>query len=81
MLKFNKSKFDENWKSYGTLKKLHKGKKIKFYGPNLRDPNERVMIMVSGEFQFYNPSLIFCSFPLSAVIRKKITEGVSRNVV
>lgn len=81
MLKFNKAKLDENWISYGIFKKLYGGKKIKFYEPNLKEKNERVMIMISGEFQFNNPSIIFCSYPLSAIIRKKLNTGISKKEV
>jgi len=75
MITYNRVKYDESWNNYGTLRTLFRGKNIKFYSPNLKDENERVMIMISGEFGFSNPSIIFCSYPLSYRIRNDLKKG------
>ncbi len=81
MLKYNRVKYDESWNNYGTLRKLFHGKSIKFYSPNLKDENERVMIMISGEFGFNNPSIIFCSYPLSNKIRNDLKKGITKKEI
>ena len=72
---FNRVKLDSNFISYGTFSEKVKGKRFKFYKPNLSELNERVMIMISGDFGFNNPEILFCSFPLSKKIRKDLQEG------
>ena len=81
MITYNRVKYDENWNNYGTLRKLFREKNIKFYSPNLKDENERVMIMISGEFGFNNPSVIFSSYPLSNKIRNDFKKGVMKKEI
>jgi len=75
MLQFKKTKFNNDWICYGVFNDLYKGRKIKFYAPNLKEKNERVMILILGKFELRNPSVIFCSYPLSIIIRKKLDSG------
>ena len=75
MLHFKKTKFNNEWICYGVFNDLYKGSKIKFYARNLKKKNERVMILVLGKFELRYPSFIFCSYPLSTIIRKKLDIG------
>ena len=52
---FNRVKLDSNFISYGTFSDKVKGKEYKFFKPNLSELNERVMIMISGDFGYNNP--------------------------
>ena len=76
-IKFPTIEFDQSWKSYGLLMSKCEGKLIKFYEPNLKDEPERVMIMISGDYGFMNPNIIFCSYPLSKKIRDKLKKGAN----
>ena len=81
MITYNRVEYDEGWNKYGTLRILFRGKNIKFYSPNLKDENERIMIMISGVFGFSNPSVIFCSYPLSNRIRNDLNKGIMKKEI